>query len=87
MFRGSMNARLTVLAAQGIRLGIRGNVRVAAALLVTGIGIFVNATPRLHGASRPLPSQVALGEPGGDIHTAVRWFLTWQSRGEVLAEG
>ena len=81
-----MDVRLEVLIALGERLGIGQHARVAAAFLSTGMELFVNLTPRMRGASRLLPSQVALGEPGGDIHTAVKWYLTWQSHGETLPD-
>ena len=81
-----MDVRLEVLMALGERLGIGEHARVAAAFLSTNMDLFVNVTPRLHGASRLLPSQVTLGEPGGDIHTAVKWFLKWQSLKQKLPD-
>ena len=72
-----MEVRFTVLMEAGERLGIPEHAQVAAAFLVTGMELFLNATPNLKGKSRLLPSQVELGEPGGDIHTAVQWFLVW----------
>ena len=76
-----MDVQATLLVMVGAQLGISRYAQAAAAFLATGMDLFVDVMPRLKGASPLLPSQVALGKPEGDIHTAVKWFLTWLSCG------
>ena len=84
--RGDMDIRLTVMMILGRRFGIGRYVELVAAFLAAGMELFVNMTPMMRSASRLLPSQVALGEGHGDVHTAVKWFLVWESAGGTLPE-